>query len=56
MSIDIFYASGLVFLITLAKPLGHTATFLLLKTEVPSLRQAIRHHIGLYGLKGHQDP
>ena len=50
MSIDIFYASGLVFLITLAKPLGHTATFLLLKTE------AIRHHIGLYGLKGHQDP
>ena len=52
MYIDIFYANGLAFLITLVQPMGHTATSLLGKTDVRSLRQAIRQHLGQYGQKG----
>ena len=52
MSIDIFYANGLAFLISFVQPIGHTATTQLVKTDVPTLRQAIRRHLGLYGQKG----
>ena len=52
MYIDIFYANGLAFLITLVQPMGHTATSLLGKTDVRLLCHAIRQHLGQYGQKG----
>ena len=49
--IEIFYANGLAFLITLNQPMGHMVTKLLVKTDVRTLRQAIRQHLGRYGQK-----
>ena len=51
MYIDIVYANGLAFLITHVEPMGHMVTTLLVKTDVPTFRQAIRQHLGRYGQK-----
>ena len=51
MFVDIFFACGLAFLITLVNPLGHTITIHVLKTDVETLRATIRQHLGKYSQK-----
>ena len=51
MYLDIFFACGQSFLITLIQPLGHTITSYVVKTDVPTLRRTIRQHLGRYGQK-----
>ena len=51
MYVDIFFACGLIFLITLVNPSGHTITTNILKTDIKTLRITIRQHLGRYGQK-----
>ena len=51
MYVDIFFACGLIFLITLVNPSGHTITTNILKTDIKTLRITIRQNPGRYGQK-----
>ena len=49
MYADIFFAAGNAFEITITHPIGHIICSYIDKTDTPTLRRALRTHLGTYG-------
>ena len=49
MYVDIFFAAGCAFEISIVHPIGHIICSYLDKTDTPTLRRALRTHLGTYG-------
>jgi len=52
--VDLFYANKDAFLITVVKPLGHIMVTAIDKADTPTLRKALRTHLGTYRQRGLQ--